>query len=308
MSNKTQIVMHVMPHEIDQYNECIQRLIQTLGQIEYPYHQQHDEIELYTTLNLSPQLTDWDKSSIKADEVQNEFNAVNRQIYSVGKISVNFEVIRDNSILGTTAQKRKAIRTADESIKDFIFLDSDIYFHWSTLKYLLEATKYINNKYYIITPQTIKLWDETWDVITHKDFLQYPYGFEKTYDPHGVFDQYWNDASIAEVPTFKFGCGWFTLYSKSLWQFVDIPDALGGYGSEDTYLMFASAMMQQMGYDVQQYMIEGLFIAEDYKYRPNKYKNNIVRRETKEENYVKHNTPKFAEAMQAFQKKLLDIK
>lgn len=296
--------MHVMPHEMDQYNECIQRLIQTLGQIDYP----RDEVELYTTLNLSPALIDWDKSSIKADEIQNEFNAINMQIHSIDKISINFEVIRDNSVLGTTAQKRKAIRIADDSIKDFIFLDSDIYFHWSTLKYLLEAAKRINNKYYIITPQIVKLWDETWDVITHKDFLQYPYGFEKTYDPNEVLAQNWYDATITEIPTFKFGCGWFTLYSKSLWQFVDIPDILGGYGSEDTYLMFASAMMQQMGYDVQQYMIEGLFIAEDYKYRPNKYKDTIIRRTTKEDNYVKHNTPKFAEAMQSFQKKLLDIK
>jgi hypothetical protein len=301
-SDKTQIVMHVMPHEMTQFNRCVKALLLSLDQFDIG----NNALELYATLNLSPKLINLDANSITADVIINDFNNCIDPLRSTGKISIKSEIINDNSILGTTDQKRKAVRQSDTSIKNFIFLDSDIYFHWSTLKYLIDATQYIDNEFYVITPQTVKLWDESWDVITNERFAEFPYGFHKTIQPQEVENRDFNDISIqmAEVPTFKFGCGWFTLYSANLWKFTDIPDALGPYGSEDTFLMFASMLMKQHGYDIQQYMLEGLYIIEDHMYKPQSYEGKVSINTAKEQNYVKHNTPKFAELMQQFANKL----
>jgi hypothetical protein len=298
--------MHVMPHEMIQYNRCMKSLVQATGPFYHNYDTLGSPLELYVTLNLSPKLIDWQHSSIKQEEVIAEFNRCTEPLKATQKVSIKTDIITDDSILGTTAQKRKAVRQADESIKNFIFLDSDIYFHWSTLKYLVEATRYINNKFYIITPQTIKLWDETWDVITHQKFMDMPYGSNKEFEPSEIesLDFYSIDAQIVEIPTFKFGCGWFTLYSANLWKFVDVPDELGPYGSEDTFLMAACMMMKDRGYDVQQYMLDGIYVSEDYKYRPQAYEGKVIRLTTKEQNYVKHNTLPFMELIQKFNKNL----
>jgi len=61
----------------------------------------------------------------------------------------------------------------------------------------------------------------------------------------------------------KFGCGMHTLYSKSFWQLVQIPQSFGGYGSEDTFAMFASTYAKEKGYDINQYILKGLYITED---------------------------------------------
>ena len=292
--------MHVMPNELEQCRQSLWSLWKAAEEFEDDYC--NDELELYITLNLSGKVINWKESSIPQEQVIINFN--NILSYNPVQISIKSDIILSNIDMGTTAQKRNAIRQADKSIKNFIFLDPDIYFHWSTLKYIIDASKYIENEYYIITPQTVKLWDETWDVITNKKFIGEPYNFYKTFDSAKVVNQNITDVDLVEISTFKFGCGWFTLYSANLWKFVDIPDELGEYGSEDTFLMFACMIMKERGYDVQQYMLDGLYISEDYKYRPQSYEGKIVRYTTKEQNYVKHNTPKFAELINDFSKNL----
>ena len=300
MLYKTQIVTHLLPYEMKQYNRIIQSLIFAT---EYFESSDINNVELYVTLNLSNYLINWNSSEIKINDILNEFNIINNQLDACKKIIIKSEIITDNSILGTTAQKRKAINNVENDIKNFIFLDSDIYFHPSSVKYLIEASKNINNKYYVITPQTVKLWDETWDVITHKKFQNESYGFEKTFNPEVVLTQDIDvDIGISEVPTFKFGCGWLTLYSSSLLKFLNVPDELGSYGSEDAFWMFASMIMKDRGYDVQQYMLDGLYIAEDL--RGNSFRKKFTMIDMKKENYIKHDTPIFAIILQKFSNNL----
>jgi hypothetical protein len=65
------------------------------------------------------------------------------------------------------------------------------------------------------------------------------------------------------MPIFKFGCGMHTLYSKEFWDFIGIPESFGGYGSEDTFAMYASTYAVQKGYDIKQYLLKGLYISEN---------------------------------------------
>jgi hypothetical protein len=55
-----------------------------------------------------------------------------------------------------------------------------------------------------------------------------------------------------------------TLYSKSFWEFVGIPDSFGGYGPEDTYGMEAAKVAIRLGYDIKQFVMDGIYITEDY--------------------------------------------
>ena len=180
---------------------------------------------------------------------------------------VEFRVVDDNSMGGCVDFRRYIVRQYDSSITDIIFLDSDIYFHTSLLAYLLESVKNIQNTYYIVTPHTVKLWDYTWDVLTHPKFKDCQYGFEKTFDATSVPEQEIGDVGLVALNTFKFGGGWFNIYCAELWRFVDVPDELGPYGSEDTLVMWASDIMKSKGYDVQQYILSGQYICENYLYK-----------------------------------------
>ena len=50
-----------------------------------------------------------------------------------------------------------------------------------------------------------------------------------------------------------------------------MPDSFGPYGVDDLYVMLCCNVIKQKGYDVQQYVLEGIIIAENLKYRWNPY-------------------------------------
>lgn len=273
---RTQIATHVIPTEIDEYSDIIDKLTEASQFLE-----KKDWISIKATLNLSPQLINWDDSELKQDFFIQKFNEIKNKCSWANEVL--FEITDDNSILGTTAQKREVIKC---NYDQFIFLDCDIVFHPTTLKYILE-TSYQSDGMYIITPQTVKLWDSTWDILTHTDFINKEYGYEQTHQPNLTYSQIINDIQVDTTfpknlsesanrnTNFKFACGWFTLYSKELWDFVGIPDYLGHYGPEDTNLMYACEIAIKRDYIINQYLLRGIYISENYVNRINPYKEKI---------------------------------
>jgi len=269
---RTQIVIHVLPGEIDEYEIILDNLFKSKD-----YLEEKDWISIYATLNLSPILINWDECKLDKQFFVDKFNQL--KIKCNWANEVVFNIIEDDSILGTTSQKRKA---SEENYDQFIFLDCDIAFHPTTLKYILETSYQLKGKY-IITPQTVKLWDWTWDVLVHKDFINKNYGYEKTHDPELTYNQFVDNVTVTIFPNFKFGCGWFTLYSKEILNFIGIPLWLGHYGPEDTFLMFASELAIRKKYDIKQYILEGIYISENYIKRINPYKEKLVMYNLKQE-------------------------
>jgi FkbM family methyltransferase len=257
---RTQIVTHLMPTEIDEYSDIIDKLTEANQFLE-----KKDWISIYATLNLSPELIQWDESELKPQFFIEKFNRIKEKASWANELI--FEIMDDNSILGTTAQKRKAIKG---NYDQFIFLDCDMAFHPTTLKYILE-TSYQVSGMYILTPQIPKLWDSTWDVLVNEKFIKKEYGYEKTHKPEDTYSQEIEELSVEKSPVFKFACGWFTLYSKEIWDLVGIGDWLGHYGPEDTFLMSASLVAENVGYDIQQYIVKGIYVSENYVSRPTTY-------------------------------------
>ena len=66
------------------------------------------------------------------------------------------------------------------------------------------------------------------------------------------------------------------MISANLLKFTDIPDVLGPYGVDDTYVMFAAQLMKLNGVDVEQYLMENIIVAENYLLRNNPYSDHIT--------------------------------
>jgi len=78
-----------------------------------------------------------------------------------------------------------------------------------------------------------------------------------------------------------------TLYSKKFWDFVGIPEEFGGYGPEDTFGMTAANLAKDKGYKIDQYVLDGIYISENYKNREPSFKDKLVTIDRKTEFYSK---------------------
>jgi len=257
---KTLVCVHVMPHEIEMLERFMEQYRKALL-----YLDERDDVTIKATLNLNPKLIDWENTSLTPDYFINKFNVLFEEIPNIN------EIILDNKVMGTTQQKRDSIEL---NYDQFIFVDADIAFPEQLLKYQLEASYILEGKYLII-PNTIKLWDHTWDILVHDDFNLHPYHYYKTHNPVQTTTQEVINVELVQLPTIKFGCGMQTLYSKEFWKFIGIPESFGGYGPEDTFGMFASLKAIQKGYDIKQYLLKGIYISEDYINRVPSFDNKI---------------------------------
>jgi len=240
-----------MPAEIEMFERLIHQMKRALM-----YLDENDDVTLKVTLNLNPELTDWESSELKNGHFISRFAILFNVIKNIN------EVILDTSCWGTTQQKRESIKL---DYDQFIFCDTDILFHEHMLKYQLN-TSYQLDGMYIISPSLPKWWDISWDYLCHSDFKDKPYGtaMDDKDVMMGALIQPITEVNVRQIPTIKFGCGMHTLYSKSFWELVGIPESFGGYGPEDTYGMEAGKVAIKLGYSIKQFVMDGVYITEDY--------------------------------------------
>jgi hypothetical protein len=253
----TQIIVHLLPHEIDWFEWQAKQL--KIGSVYI-----EDKVIIDITLNLN--LVDWGKSHIPKQYFIDKFNQIKQYFDWCQTI---FEINQDNTCLGIDDKRRSSIRKYTPD--NFVYLDSDIIFKSETLALLINGAKQIDNKYYIISPQIPKLWDRTWDILANEKYINEQYGYEKQIDPYSILTTDYGDISLTPINVFKFGGGWFNLISSELLKFTDIPDSFGPYGIDDTYVMYCCDIMKQKGKYAQQYIVNNLVIAENYKWRNNPY-------------------------------------
>jgi hypothetical protein len=247
---RTLFCVHVLPQEL----EMLERFMTQLHK-SFRYLSKDDNVTLKFTLNLNPELTDWNSSELTREYFISRFC-----IMFNGLRNIN-EVILDTSCWGTTQQKRDSLKL---DYDQFIFCDTDIHFHEYQLKYQLDASYKVDGMY-VISPSIPRYWDESWDTLVDTQFKETELGscFDKTIIDNTT-TQSINTVTLYKLPVFKFGCGMHTLYSKSAWELIGgIPESFGGYGPEDTYAMMAFHICTKLGYPVQQYLLGGIYITED---------------------------------------------
>ena len=270
---KLQIVLHCLPREIDEVERICNHLQRSSHLLD-----ERDKVILDFTLNVSDTLTDWNKSKLPKEFFIEKWKMMEkRSDWTHGNI---FEVNVDDNCLGCNDKRRNSIR--ENNPKNFMYLDTDVYFSMFNLSYLFRALEQIDNEYYVLNSQLLRLWDESWNMISNERYI--PMGYDSKiwlkYDPFQLDSEvftYASNINIKQLNGFKFGGGWFNVFSSNLLKLIDIPDSLSSYGLDDTFVEEGCRMMQQKGYDIKQYILDNMLVCENRKYRDlNPYVNFIT--------------------------------
>ena len=273
-NKKTLICIHVMPNEIEMFERFMMQMHRALH-----YLDDTDDVTLKVTLNLNPELTDWQNSELKNGHFVNRFAILFNGIKNIN------EIILDTSCWGTTQQKRESYKL---DYDQFIFCDTDILFHEHMLKHQLNISYQLDG-IYIVSPSLPKWWDSSWDELCHSQYIDKPYGYATDSDEvvNGASTQSITNINARQTQKIKFGCGMHTLYSKSFWELVGIPESFGGYGPEDTYGMSAAEVAIKLGCDIKQFVMDGVYITENYRERTPSFDGKIKSIDRKQEFYDK---------------------
>ena len=264
---KVVISIFCLPYEIDE-------LENTLNQLKKASYYIDNKIEwvLDVTMTVSNKIINWDKSSLPKKYFIDKFSKLSSHTDWCIK-----EFKTSETILGCVSQRRSSL-TNHVDADYFIWLDTDIIFDERTLSYMQMTMEGTNKEYVhsIITPELVRIWDDSWDVLVNEQFIDEPFDYNQTNDPYkdsGIK----GDISIEVVlnsnspqSRFKFAGGWFTCISGALLQRIGIPESFGHYGFEDTFVMVCSEkLMRETDIQITQFKVKNLVVCENYKYRDN---------------------------------------
>ena len=258
------ITCHLMPWELDY---ALLSFIQ-LKKSKY-YLDEKDKVYIDVTLNLSSYIINWEKSKISKDFFINKFKSLQPLLKDY---ICRFEIYNDNKLFGGLDSQ---LLSTEEYIDGYTVLNPDMYFSENLLSLLIEGSKSVSNRYFTITPQIPKLWDNTWDIISHPNYSKIPYGEWNTLDTYDVryFNKYQtNEIKLTPTNIHKWA-GWMDLYNKNTWNdfWVSHKDWTG-YGPCDWYSILLSQYAKNKGVDFQQYILENQIVCE-YEIGPLKDKN-----------------------------------
>ena len=262
---KVVISIFCLPYEIDD-------LENTLIQLKKASYYIDKKIDwcLDVTMCLADDMVNWNKSSMPKKFFEDKLlKLLSTTDWCTKNIQTSTE------IKGCVSQRRFSLEKHREA-DYFIWLDCDIIFDERTLFYLEQGMKGTNKDYLhtVITPEIVRVWDNTWDCIVNEEFLDKPLDYQKTNDPYkdsGIR----GDISIVPVlnsnspqSRFKFAGGWFTCISGKLLNRIGVPDSFAHYGYEDTFLMVGSEkLVREQNEEIHQFKIKNLVVCENYKYR-----------------------------------------
>ena len=223
------------------------------------YLSDKDTIEIDVCLNLSSYLVDWDKSKLNKDLLKARFK---EYLKLLKDYKVNATIYEEDKLYGHLDHQREIV---SPEVDFYITICPDMYFSEQALALLIQSSKQIKNKYFVITPEISKLWDNTWDEITNSDWM------------HVNYDK-WNEVDLFDIrakmksketgitldPTNKSKwAGWFDLYNKAMYEeLCPIQDDWKGYGPHDWYSLIITEYVKLRGVNFQQYVMRGQTIFE----------------------------------------------
>lgn len=259
------ISIFALPYEIDE-------LEKTLFQLKRSSQYLSNDIEwvLDVTMCTANDMVNWKKSSIPKSFFVDKMFKLSSQTDWCAKYFKTSDEIK-----GCVSQRRHSL-IEHEDADYFIWLDTDIIFDERTLPYIEQTIRSLHPDYpnSIITPEIVRIWDNTWDCLVNENFIDKPLDYHKTNDPFidcGIKGEISVESvhnSIPNQPRFKFAGGWFTCISGDLLRRIGVPESFGHYGYEDTFVMWgAQKLLQEQDIDIHQFKIKNLVVCENYKYR-----------------------------------------
>jgi hypothetical protein len=272
------ISIFVMPQELEDLALTLDRLKRNSVYLDDTVKYKVD-----ITMCLSDELTDWENSKLPKEYIKERTIELVEQYLDWCLWDLQWD---NPNILGCVSQRRFSLKNNPDA-DFFIWLDCDVFFKDITLGYVTSAYKMIKESGFediIVTPEFVKQWDNTWDMVANKNYWNYPINYHL--DANIYKDSLPNigDMQIKELIGYKFAGGWFTLISKSILDKTGIPESFGHYGLEDTYVMFCCGIMKNNNINVSQFILENLIVGEIHKNRTNKtIKRYLCNRDRKDE-------------------------
>jgi len=239
------------------------------------------------TVCTSDELTDWTLSKLPREYIEERATELCKKFLDWCEYELYIE--KENRILGCVSQRRSSLEKHQDA-DFFIWLDCDFIFKDTTLSYMTQAYQTIkesNVDLFVLTPQFVKQWDNTWDVVVNDRFLSYPIDYELVADVYKDTLPDIGEINIKTIPTFKFAGGWFTLISKDLLSKTDVPESLGHYGLEDTFVIECCNILRNQGTEVFQFVLENHIIGESYTHRPNETIKKYISSISKKDEFTK---------------------
>lgn len=267
----SKIVIHFMPWELDFAELTFDQLAKSKK-----YLDKNDKIYIHTALNLSSYIINWEDSILKKDFFIERYNRLLKYLNEYDVIS---KIYDGNELYGHLDLQKEIIQ---DDIDYYISICPDMYFHTHSLHYLIQSAKNLKDRYFIITTETPKLWDYTWDVLVNKNFNSVKYidwESQNINDIIHIIDN--NDESpyLDKIIEFKYA-GWFDLYNKNFYEkFMPCMPSWNGYGPWDFFGMIVSNFAKtNYKTEVNQYVLRNQIICErnlgifQKKLSPNIYK------------------------------------
>jgi hypothetical protein len=282
---KIVITTFIMPNEIDD----LERILGDLNKASKFIN--GDNYELYLALSVDDYLVDWSNSKLDKQYFIDRFNTLKPLTEWASKSTFNVRA----DIMGCTSLRRIAHNECKDATH-FIWLDTDICFDDRILYYLeasidrlKETDSHIDK--YIISPECVKIWDTTWDCLVNENFLSKEVGYCKINNPFKDSGEV-GDVSleimfnnVINQPKMKFGGGWFNCLSKELLDRAPLPETMGHYGPDDTFLMWACEKLNEMGEQMYQFKLKNYIVCENYIYRDRTHYDKLIKRIDRKEEF-----------------------
>lgn len=216
-------------------------------------------VEIDTVLNLSNYIINWEESTLPKQLFIDKYEQISELLIDYKH---NKEVYQGDELYGHLDLQRDAVA---EHVDVYMGICPDMYFGETTLSYMIQAAQQIPQEYFVLTPQTYKLWDASWDAVVNPLYINQPYDSWPHIDIFDIIhnDTYTTDTVAAKPIAHSKYAGWFDLYSKSFYEkLAPIPQDWKGYGSWDSYSSSVADAFKQQGGEYSQYVLEGKTIFE----------------------------------------------
>jgi hypothetical protein len=209
-------------------------------------------------MNCSNYLIDWDKTRLPKEFFTQKFNDLEILLKDY---KVNSKIYEGDECYGLLDMQRDSYCDADY----YINITPDMYFSEHLLALMIESTKVIKNKYYVVTPEIHKMWDHSWDEITNQRYMDVPYAEWNSTDVYDIrHHMKTDDAEVRLEPTQRSKWAWWLdLYNKAFYEdFAPVQDDWFGYGPWDWWSLMLTEHAKEKGVDFQEYVLRGQTIFE----------------------------------------------
>jgi hypothetical protein len=261
------------------------------------------DYKVEVTMCLSDELTNWKESFLPKDYIWQRTAELCKKY--LGWCEYELRIETESEILGCVSQRRMSLKNNPDA-DFFIWLDCDFLFKDTTLFYIASAFKMLKEggiNEFVVTPQFVKQWDNTWDVIVNERFWNHQLDYELIADVYEDTLPEYGEVGVQEIQTHKFAGGWFTCLSGDLLRKTGIPESFGHYGLEDTYVTECMNIMKSKNDYISQFVVQNLVIGESYTQRPNETIKQFIASKNRKAEFTKIANDNFKIELENFYKK-----